>query len=85
LSKLWNLTPESIAVLRSLFPASGLFTPPAHSDDGSLEEPTIYRDGHLMLGIISHEQEGYLDITLEQSAELIPQGFKLHARGADAI
>jgi hypothetical protein len=40
---------------------------------------------HLMLGIISHEQEGYLDITLEQSAELIPQGFKLHARGADAI
>jgi hypothetical protein len=60
LAELWRLTPASIAVLRA-FMDEGLFTYPAGEwETGCIENPTFYRDGEVMLGIVSHEREGVL-------------------------
>ena len=61
-TRLWDLTPESIAVLKGLFP-NGLFAAPSYQEVGWLEDPTLYRDAQMMLGIVSHEHEGVLTLT----------------------
>ena len=59
-AELWRLTPGSIVVLRE-FLGDGLFTYPAGAwETGCIENPTFYRDGEVMLGIVSHEEEGVL-------------------------
>ena len=37
--------------------------PTSEWDVGCLEDPTFYRPGTLMLGIVSHEHEGVLTLT----------------------
>src|SRR4051812_14613429 len=52
-AELWSLTRESLSALLALFP-DGLFHYPFGADAWP-EDLTLYRDGQLILGIISHE------------------------------
>ena len=73
---LWRLTPESIARLREFLP-DGLFTYPAGEwPTGCLENPTFYRAGHIMLGIVSHEYEGVLKLLPNEQPAIDALGIK---------
>jgi hypothetical protein len=80
LTDLWLLSTESIRVLRDLFP-DGLFTPPSYDDGGWLEEPTVFRGERVLLGVVSHEGEAFMDIAESEAAELHSLGFRFHATG----
>ena len=72
---LWSLTSESIAVLKRLF-VDGLFMNPTSAwEEGCFEDPTFYRRGALLLGIVTHEFEGLLSVTEAELAELEQAGY----------
>jgi hypothetical protein len=77
--KLWALTPESLSTLKRLFKA-GLFTVPSYHEVGWLEDPTFYRDGEVMLGVVSHEREGLLAVTELEHSQLIALGMPTRDR-----
>jgi len=58
--------------------ADGLFTKPTYANDGWLEDPTFYRDGAILLGVVSHEDEGFLNISTNELADLERLGFTLY-------
>ncbi|HVX41975.1 MAG TPA: hypothetical protein VHB25_20605 [Gemmatimonadaceae bacterium] len=66
--RLWSLDETSLEHLSS-FMDSGIFHVPA-GPDGWLEDLTIYRRGELVLGLVSHEQEGVLGLTDAELAEV---------------
>lgn len=66
--RLWTLDEESLEHLLSFVDRS-LFHWPA-GPDGWLEDLTVYRRGELLLGLVSHEQEGVLRLTPEELAEV---------------
>lgn len=66
--RLWSLNEKSLERLLS-FVDQGLFHWPA-GPDGWLEDLTIYRRGELVLGLVSHEQEGVLRLTPRELAEV---------------
>jgi hypothetical protein len=72
---LWELRPETLAVLRGLF-TGGLFADTGDWNSGWLEDPIFYRRGELMLGITSHESCGSLSVTPEERLELANMGFR---------
>ena len=76
-TELWALTPASIEVLRELLPG-GLFCPPRYDEGGWLEEPTVYRDGSVFLGVVSHEGYATLNATEQERAELRHLGLLTH-------
>lgn len=77
---LWRLTPESIELLRE-FLDEGLFTYPAGEwEAGCIENPALYRDGEIMLGIVSHEGEGVLKLRQDEWAEFARLGIPSHDR-----
>ena len=80
-AQLWRATPELLAIIKQFF-ENGLFTymTSLHSE-GWLENPTFYRDGEIMLGIVSHEGEGYLQLTSLEEAELAAIGVPTRAAG----
>lgn len=71
-----TLCPESIAVLRAYF-EEGLFTNIV-CDEGTPEDPMFYREGKLMLGIVTHENEGILHITETEHEIINRMGFSVH-------
>jgi hypothetical protein len=64
---LWTLSEQSIGVLHQAFP-DGLFTHPSCAPEGWCEDVIVYRAGRLMLGIVSHEQEGLLQLSSVEAA-----------------
>ena len=67
-SALWALNDTTEAYLLKCF-AEGLLT--YYTTDGSwCEDPCLYRDDELMLGIISHENEGVLRIEAREQLAL---------------
>ena len=66
--RLWSLNEESLERLLS-FVDKGLFHWPA-GPDGWLEDLTVYRRGELVLGLVSHEQEGVLRLTPRELVEV---------------
>ena len=66
--RLWAFNETSLDRLLS-FLDDGLFHWPA-GPDGWLEDLTIYRGGELVLGLVSHEQEGVLRLTGEEHREV---------------
>jgi hypothetical protein len=80
-TEVWSYSPESLAVLKDLFP-DGLFEYPAGGHpDGWLEDPAFYRQGALVLGVVSHEREGLMDLTELEWAAFSAAGFLSHDRG----
>jgi hypothetical protein len=72
---LWMLNKETILVLKQVLP-EGVFTCDVGSE-GWFEDLAIYRRGNLMLGIVSHEREGILQVTGEEKRELESAGYSL--------
>ncbi len=62
--RLWTFNDSSLNRLLS-FIDTGIFHWPA-GPDGWLEDLTIYRDGELVLGLVSHEREGVLRLTRQE-------------------
>ncbi|HST07909.1 MAG TPA: hypothetical protein VLJ83_07035 [Gemmatimonadaceae bacterium] len=73
---LWTLSSGAIDALREALPG-GLFQyDPLH--DAWFEDPVIYRDGDLMLGVLSHEAFAMLRVTELEIALLAAAGFPSH-------
>lgn len=73
-TELWTVSAESLRVLQRHLD-EGLFTYLAGEfETGWLEDPTFYRDGELMLGVVSHEREGLLRLTELEHAEVAALG-----------
>jgi len=66
--RLWTFNEASLERLLS-FVDEGLFHWPA-GPDGWFEDLTLYRRGELVLGLVSHEQEGVLRLTRGELAEV---------------
>jgi len=66
--RLWAFNETSLEALLTFLHA-GLFHWPA-GPDGWLEDLTIYRRGELVLGLVSHEQEGVLRLTRDEHQEV---------------
>jgi len=49
--------------------------------EGWLEDPTLYRDGEIMLGIVSHEREGFLELTALEAVQLAALGIPTRDAG----
>ena len=80
LTDLWSLSAESIRALRPLF-SDGLFTSPSYDKGGWLEEPTVYRAGRVLLGVVSHEEEAFMDLSEPEVEELRVLGYRLRENG----
>jgi len=72
---LFHLNRESIAALQSILP-SGLFQFTCGDRTGWAEDPIVYRNGRLMLGIISHEGIAGLRISKREEASLATIGLR---------
>lgn len=70
--RLWSFNEASLERLIS-FLDGGLFHWPA-GPDGWLEDLAIYRRRELVLGLLSHEQEGVLRLTPEEHREVAALG-----------
>ena len=63
LMPLWQLNRGSRAVLRIVF-VPGLFAYPVGAwEIGCIEDLVVYRNGAIVLGIVSHEREGMLSLS----------------------
>jgi hypothetical protein len=80
LTELWRLSTESMHVLRTLFPG-GLFESPSYDSGGWLEEPTVFRAGRVLLGVVSHEEEAFMDLAESEVSELRLLGLRFHPKG----
>lgn len=71
--RLWRLDEDALQALRAFLP-DGLFT---HRVDphGWLEDLMLFRDGQLMLGVVTHQREGLVRVTAEELRELERIGF----------
>jgi len=70
--RLWTLTERSLERLLS-FLRDGLFSCEA-GPDGWLEDLKFYRESELLLGLVSHENEGVLRLTQQEHAEVAALG-----------
>lgn len=76
---LWRLTPESAEILWSALDEDLLTYYPGGAE--WCEDPIIYRSGELLLGVISHEQEGILRVGPEDEASLRAAGIPFRGEG----
>lgn len=72
---LFHLNRESITALQSILP-SGLFQFSCGDRTGWAEDPVVYRNGRLMLGIISHEGIAELRISKREEEALATIGLR---------
>lgn len=78
--RLWRLTAESLPLLERFLP-EGIFGSPV-LERGWFEDLAIYRQGELVLGVISHEREGYIRVEGDDVSALRALGIPV---GAPAI
>ncbi len=78
-AEFWKLTSASFAALQGFF-LDGLFTNRS-DDEGWFEDLMLYREGELMLGVVSHEGEGILRVTPEERQSLERDGFPFRISG----
>jgi hypothetical protein len=75
-SKVWELNAATIGALQQALPGGLLAYDPV--EGGWFEDPVFYRDGRLMLGVLSHEAFAIMRLTETESAELTASGFPSH-------
>jgi hypothetical protein len=75
-TELWKLNQSTIDVLKHALPA-GIFQYDPR-DGGWFEDPILYRNGELMLGVLSHEAFAVLRVSDRESAQLAAAGFPSH-------
>jgi hypothetical protein len=77
--ELWELNSETVAALHLAFPI-GVFDC-FIKDFAWFEDLTIYRNGEVMLGIISHEGEGVIRLSGPEIDQLHADGFVTRVAG----
>jgi hypothetical protein len=75
-TRLWTLNPVTIGALQQALPGGLLAYDP--SGHGWFEDPILYCDGNLLLGVLSHEAFALLRITVLESVRLSAAGFPSH-------
>jgi hypothetical protein len=75
-SKVWELNTTTIEALQRALAGGLLAYDPA--EPGWFEDPVFYRDGRLMLGVLSHEAFAIMRLSEAESAELAAAGFPSH-------
>lgn len=75
-TELWTLDESSIDVLKKALP-NGFFEYEPR-DGGWFEDPILYRDGQLMLGVLSHEAFAVLRVSESELEQLAAAGFPSH-------
>jgi hypothetical protein len=75
-TQLWELNQATAGALTRVLPA-GLFQYEPWGESW-FEDPVIYREGGLMLGVLSHEAFGVLCLSELESAQLQVAGFQSH-------
>jgi hypothetical protein len=76
----WSLTPRTAAVLRSVF-ADTLLHYEVDMAGGWFEDPIFWRQGEVMLAVVSHEQEGALILTEAEHTEAQAIGYPSRSVG----
>jgi len=76
--ELWRLNKDTIVRLQEILP-EGIFT--YEIGDTWYEDLYVYRGAELMMGIVTHEQEGILRVTAEEKQELNQLGIKYRLEG----
>ncbi len=75
-TRLWELNDQTILALQMVLP-DGLFG--YNPAEGAwFEDPVFYRDGRLLLGVLSHEAFAVLRLSEAESAQLAAAGFLSH-------
>jgi len=75
-TKLWTLNDVTMKALRDALPGGVLSYDP--TEPGWFEDPVFYREGNLMLGVLSHEAFGVLRVSAGEAARLSAAGFPSH-------
>lgn len=75
-SRVWELNATTIDALQRALPGGLLSYDPV--EQGWFEDPVFYRDGRLMLGVLSHEAFAIMRLSEPESAELDLAGFASH-------
>jgi hypothetical protein len=75
-TRLWELNPVTVGALQQALPNGLLsYDPEGH---GWFEDPILYREGELLLGVLSHEAFAVLRISVLESVRLSAAGFPSH-------
>ena len=76
ITRLWELNPVTYGALQDALPNGFLSYDP--QGDGWFEDPILYRDGSLLLGVLSHEAFAVLRIPVLESVRFSAAGFPSH-------
>jgi hypothetical protein len=82
-TELWTLDASSVEALQALLPEGIFQYDPRGGGAGGgggawFEDPILYRDGELMLGVLSHEAFAVLRLTESEAVQLADRGFVSH-------
>jgi hypothetical protein len=75
-TRLWELNPVTFGALREALPSGLLSYDP--EGRGWFEDPILYREGDLLLGVLSHEAFGVLRLSVLEALRLSEAGFPSH-------
>jgi hypothetical protein len=73
---LWEMHPVTIGALQQALPDGLLSYDP--EGRGWFEDPILYREGNLLLGVLSHEAFAVLRLSVVESVRLAAAGFPSH-------
>lgn len=76
-TQLWELNQKVINALKGALPEGLLAYDPG--EHGCFEDPVVYRNGHLLLGVLSHEAFAILRLSDSEAADFAAAGFSSHA------
>jgi hypothetical protein len=75
-TRLWELNPVTLGALQQALPNGLLSYDP--EGRGWFEDPILYRDGNLLLGVLSREAFAVLRLSVVESMRLSAAGFPSH-------
>jgi hypothetical protein len=75
-TQLWELNPVTVGALQKALPGGLLSYDP--EGRGWFEDPILYREGNLLLGVLSHEAFAVLRLSALESVRLSAAGFPSH-------
>ena len=75
-TQLWELNPVTVGALQKALPGGLLSYDP--EGRGWFEDPILYREGNLLLGVLSHEAFAVLRLSALESVRLSTAGFPSH-------
>jgi len=75
-TRLWELNPVTFGALQEALPNGLLSYDP--EGRGWFEDPILYREGNLLLGVLSHEAFAVLRLSVLEALRLSEAGFPSH-------